>query len=511
MLQKIGVVLFLIQVLSGISGADARAEAPKGPLVLPPETQLIAPNLFVDLAKKVVPSVVNISTLSTVKSTMGQGSPDDLFRRFFDEFFGGQTAPFDQNPDARPPKRRGKPAQQPKAMALGTGFIIDESGLILTNNHVVAGADEIKISFTEDLHEKPTDGRVVGRDPELDVALIQIKTKLKLIPINLGDSDSLEVGEYVMAVGNPFGQGHSVTHGIISAKGRAAPDFPLVTYLQTDAPINPGNSGGPLVNLKGEVIGLNNAIEARAQGIGFAIPVNLVKKVLPQLKSKGFVERGFLGVLIGNLSPELAEKVGAPKELTAPFVTNVTPGSPAAKAGIKPYDVIIDFNGQKVLSGGELTALVTAVPVGQTVPIKVLRDGAEKKFSVKVAKRPTGEEFAGKENIPKEEDEPSHAATGMVLRDLTPELAKRMAIPKGTKGIIVAEVDPSGPAARSGIIPGDVILEVEREPVESVKGFYSLVKAKKTYLLRVRRSGPEGKDLVTVIILDLKDAPSKKE
>ena len=245
-------------------------------------------NIFVALAKKIVPSVVNISTLSTVKGGDyggGPNNPDDLFRKFFDDFFRhhGNAGPRGGGGDddsggddgggggAPTPAPSGK---LPKAMSLGTGFIIDASGLILTNNHVVADADEIKISFTEDEDEKLTDGEVVGRDPELDVALIHVKTKRELTAVTLGDSDASEVGEYVIAVGNPFGQGHSVTHGIICAKGRLAPDFPLARYLQTDAPINPGNSGGPLVNLKGEVIGINNAIDQRAQGIGFAIPIN---------------------------------------------------------------------------------------------------------------------------------------------------------------------------------------------------------------------------------------------
>ena len=227
---------------------------------------------------------------------------------------GGDEDDEDNAPTLPPGPPPANPKNLPKAMSLGTGFIIDSSGLILTNNHVVADADEIKISFTESLDEKPTDGEVVGRDTELDVALIRVKSKREMVAVSFGDSDALEVGEYVIAVGNPFGQGHSVTHGIISAKGRLAPDFPLANYLQTDAPINPGNSGGPLVNLKGEVIGINNAIDQRAQGIGFAIPINLVKKVLPQLRTKGTVSRGYIGVLVNEMTPEIAPKLGVPKD-----------------------------------------------------------------------------------------------------------------------------------------------------------------------------------------------------
>ncbi|MGK5087247.1 trypsin-like peptidase domain-containing protein, partial [Bdellovibrionota bacterium FG-2] len=304
---------FLIAVSFSLS---ATAELPPGD-----------PNIFVGLSKKIVPSVVNISTFTTVRVPRGgQGTPDDLFRRFFEDFFRqhqgmgpqGPQGPGDDEDDGMPPTHpkspkgpKGSPGKGPKSMSLGTGFIIDASGLILTNNHVVIDADEIKISFTEATDEKPTDGEVVGRDPEIDVALIRIKSKREMVPLVLGDSDALEVGEYVAAVGNPFGQGHSVTHGIISAKGRLAPDFPLANYLQTDAPINPGNSGGPLVNLKGEVVGINNAIDQRAQGIGFAIPISLVKRILPQLRSNGAVARGYIGVLVSELTPELAEKLGA--------------------------------------------------------------------------------------------------------------------------------------------------------------------------------------------------------
>lgn len=469
-------------------------------------------NLFIELAKKVVPSVVNISTLTMAKSTDMPEGGDDPFRKFFEDFFGGNGMgpglPFEGRRDRKGPQKRHREVPLPKSMALGTGFIIESSGLILTNNHVVSGADEIKVAFTEDPTEKPTDGRVVGRDPDLDIALIQVKTKTKLTPIVLGDSDAIQVGEYVAAVGNPFGQGHSVTHGIISAKGRLAPDFPLATYLQTDAPINPGNSGGPLVNLKGEVIGVNNAIDPRGHAIGFAIPINLVKKILPQLKNKGYVERGFLGVLIDNLTPELAAKIGVPKETTAPFITHVSPGSPAAKAGLMPYDVIMEFNGKTVKSMGELTNQVAGITVGKTVPMKVMRDGTISNIKVTLAKRPSGEE-AKKKEVPEEEEEPADIESGMILRDITPELAQRLGLSRNVKGVLVAEVDPNGAAARAGMLPGDVIIEAEKKPVDTVKKFYAIVTGKKSYLLRVKRTLPNGKEAFTVILLDLRESPKE--
>ncbi len=470
------------------------------------------PNIFVNLAKKIVPSVVNISTLTKVKGAGGGGAgQDELFRRFFEDFFrqhggGGRGRPMpgpEEEEEGEPRGGRGAP----KAMSLGTGFIIDASGLILTNNHVVAGADEIKIHFTEEADEKPTDGEVVGRDPELDLALIKVKSKRQMIPAALGDSDALQVGEYVIAVGNPFGQGHSVTHGIISAKERKAPDFRLASYLQTDAPINPGNSGGPLVNLKGEVIGINNAIDQRAQGIGFAIPINLVKQVLPQLRTKGSVSRGYIGVVIGELSPEVAQKLGVPKDLRAPMVTNVNPGEPADKAGVKPYDIIIEFNKKKIRSPDELVGAVTSVPVNESAPLKVLRGGKEVELTIKVAKRP-GTEKASKEESKKDKPEKKtdRPKLGMELENITPEVARELGLKESDKknGALVTNVTYGSPADQAGIMRGDLIIEVDRQPVKDVDGFYAAVKGKKNPLLRVRRMDPQGNEMFSVVILEMK-------
>lgn len=478
-------------------------------------------NIFVKLAKKIVPSVVNISTLTTIKGGMGQpGTPEDMLRKFFGDLFrngpggggfgprggGGDEGEEDEGlplPPGAPPIN---PKNLPKAMSLGTGFIIDSSGLILTNNHVVADADEIKISFTESFDEKPTDGEVVGRDPELDVALIRVKSKREMTAVSLGDSDAVEVGEYVIAVGNPFGQGHSVTHGIISAKGRLAPDFPLANYLQTDAPINPGNSGGPLVNLKGEVIGINNAIDQRAQGIGFAIPSNLVKKILPQLRTKGTVSRGYIGVLVNEMTPEIAAKLGVAKDLVSPFVVNVYPNAPAEKAGVKPYDVVLEFNGKPIHNGSELIVAVTGVEVGQTVPIKVLRGGTEKTLSLKVTQRPGAQELASgkqdkKRKSPKKRD--AGPDTGMTLEEITPEIAQELGMSKPA-GVLVTGTTYGGPADKAGIMRGDVILEVDRKPIKDTDSFFGSVKEKKSYLLRIRRSDAQAHETFSVVVLDLK-------
>jgi serine protease Do len=471
-------------------------------------------NVYVKLAKKVVPSVVNISTLTTVK---GNGYPGmgDPFRQFFEEFFRfhggrppgrpGDDEDQDEGPQAAPPFPGGK---QPKAMSLGTGFIIDSSGLILTNNHVVAGADEIKITFTEEADEKPTDGEVVGRDAELDVALIRVKTKREMKPLEFGDSDALEVGEYVAAVGNPFGQGHSVTHGIISAKGRSAPEFPLARYIQTDAPINPGNSGGPLVNLKGEVIAINNAIDQRAQGIGFAIPINAVKVILPQLKNKGVVTRGYIGVLVNPLSPEIARQIKAPADLVAPFVTHVYPGDPADKAGVQAYDVILEFDSKRIKSFSDLIAAVTLVPVGKTVAVKILRSGKETELKLTVTERP-GPKADGRRGRPgkpgkKENKTAPKVETGMQLDDLTEEASRDLGLSRGQKGVVVSMVAYGSPADAAGLMRGDLIVEVDRKAIKSVEEFFSVVTSKKSYLLRVRRIDPQGRDSFTVIVLDLK-------
>jgi serine protease Do len=330
-----------------------------------------------------------------------------------------------------------------------------------------------------------------------------------MIAVLLGDSDELEVGEYVMAVGNPFGQGHSVTHGIISAKGRPAPDFPLANYLQTDAPINPGNSGGPLINLKGEVIGINNAIDQRAQGIGFAIPINLVKKILPQLRTKGTVTRGYIGVLVDNLTPEISEKVGLSKDLSGPVVTHVYPGEPADKAGIETYDVILEFGGKPIHSGNDLIGAVTAVEIGESVPVKVSRGGKEKTLTIKVGQRPGTQQLASQEKEQgkgkKQFKRRISIDVGMTLEDMTPDVARDLGMSQKATGVVVANIAFGGPGDKAGFQRGDVILEIDRKAVKNVDSFYAIVKHKKTYLMRVRRRDVQGHESFSVLILDLKE------
>ncbi len=470
------------------------------------------PNIFVHLSQKVVPSVVNISSVTRVKGFSAQGMPEDFFRKFF---FGERLQPDAEDwndserfgPNSRSQKNR--PLQKlPQSIALGTGFIIDAAGLILTNNHVVANADEIKINFTESLDEASSIAEVVGRDPELDVALIKVKTNRTMVPMILGDSEALQVGEYVAAIGNPFGQGHSVTHGIISAKGRLAPHLALGQYLQTDAPINPGNSGGPLVNLKGEVIGINNAIDQRAQGIGFAIPIHLVKKILPQLRTKGTVARGYIGVLVAPLTAEIASQLKGSQKLKGCVVSHVYLGEPADQIGIQPYDIITSFHGQPITSSHDLMMAVTAVPVGTAVPIQIMRNGVLKTLSISVIQRRSRDSLAQKMIRKKPSLGQAESAAfqmGMTLENVSFPLLRDFGFTGNLKaGVFVVDIESGGAADQSGLVRGDLILEVDRKPIHHLNTFYSLVKEKKTYLLRIKRiSSFQGQEVFQLITLDL--------
>ncbi|MCC7440191.1 MAG: trypsin-like peptidase domain-containing protein [Bdellovibrionales bacterium] len=500
---------FLLTAAAFASGAlVAGALLPQGerfpgaaPVAYGSTANPVGTNIMVALAKKAVPSVVNIYTLTELKGVPGGRGQNDMFR-FFEEFFrnhggrGGEEGGEEGEEEEQTPFG-GRPGNNVRS--LGSGFIVDSDGLILTNNHVIQGADEVKVKFTEDPDEEGVDGEVVGQDPELDLALVRVKTKRKLEPLPLGDSNSIDVGEYVIAVGNPFGQGHSVTHGIISAKDRMAPGL-FAKYLQTDAPINPGNSGGPLVNMEGKVIGINNAIDARAQGIGFAIPINAVKKVLPELKTRGKVARGYIGVLVEPLRPEIAAHIGAPKGMKSPFVSEVVPGLPADKAGVKPYDVILEFDGKKIRTPAELIGAVIEVPVGKTVPLKLLRSGKEETVQIEVMERPVTE--AAQRPKPEKAPPKGGVDTGMTLEELNDDLARRLGVKEDLKGVVVAQLAYGSPAAEAGLRVDDIILEVDRKAVASPKAFFDIVKEKKSYLIRVMRLGPQD-EFYKVIVLDL--------
>ncbi len=468
---------------------------------------------FSDLVKRVGGGVVNISTFARPKfprrgppgGFQGPMDPNDPFRNFFEEFFGGRLpGPRPESPSPQPRPQKSQP------FALGTGFVIDETGLILTNHHVIGGAEEVKIQFNEDDEFVPAE--VIGRDPELDVALLSVKAKSKLTPIPLGDSERIEVGEYVLAIGNPLGYGHTVTHGILSAKERKAPEMRLAKYLQTDASINPGNSGGPLLNMKGEVIGINNAIDARGQGIGFAIPINTVKQILPQLKAKGSVSRGYLGVSAGEVNEEIAVQLELPAGTKGVMVAEVIPGEAADKAGLKPYDVITSVNGEKVAAPIDLTTKITAVKVGDSVEIRYFRKGKEKNVKVKLGERPkqladgAGGESQTPERKKKTTDNPLKE-WGFDAEEMNESLARDFGIPiesaKKIKGVVVTDLAFGKAAAESGLNRGDLILDVGGKEIKTLGNLEEALRAikGKSTMVRIRRLSPGGDGPVNVIVL----------
>jgi serine protease Do len=403
---------------------------------------------FVMLSKKMRPVVVNISSTQVSESRSQQspqefGSPfgeEDPFNDFWRRFFGG--------PIPRGPQRQ---------RSLGSGFIIDGDGSILTNNHVVENAQKIVVKLAD---EQEYEAKVIGRDPKTDIAIIKIEAKTKLTPANLGDSDGLEVGEWVMAIGNPFGLDSTVTSGIVSAKGRHIGQGPYDNFIQTDASINPGNSGGPLINLRGEVIGINTAIFSRTGGnigIGFAIPVNLVKELLPQLRGKGKVTRGYLGVLIQKVTPEIAESLGMEKSQGA-LVANVSKDGPADKSGVKVGEVIVEFDGKEVKDSGDLPIIVARTAVDKKVKMKVLREKKEVILNVAVGELKDEEVVASV---------PEKGEMGLTVQRLTPQIAESLGLEK-TDGVVVSAVEPGSAGDEAGIRRGDVIVEIDRKAIRNL-------------------------------------------
>ena len=409
------------------------------------------PKSFAELAEKVKPAVVNISTTSTVRVP---GNPfrhffgpheSDPFGDFFGHFFGDI------------------PDRELKQNSLGSGFIIDKGGFIITNNHVVEGADEIKVKMSDGREFK---AKVVGRDSKTDLALIKISSLFKDLPVlALGDSDTIRVGDWVIAVGNPFGLEHTVTQGIISASGRVIGSGPYDNFLQTDAPINPGNSGGPLVNLKGEVIGINSAIVAGGQGIGFAIPSNMGKSIVAQLKEKGKVTRGWIGVSIQTVTPEIARAFDL-KESEGALVGDVVPNSPADKGGIKRGDIIVSFDGKSVKRANDLPMIVAEIASGKTVDVKLLRNGKE------IAMKVTVEEMS-ENKIASQMGSPQQTL-GITVDDINPKW-QRMFHLKDKTGVVVIDILPASPADNAGIQAGDIIKEINRKPIRNITEFTTLL------------------------------------
>jgi serine protease Do len=411
----------------------------------------MVPASFSQLAEKAGPAVVNIRTVKTIKG----GGPvfrnfrrnphggDDPFKDFFEKFFGEDTQ------------------REFKQPSLGSGFIIDKEGFVVTNNHVIQDADQIKVKLGGDIEY---DAEVVGRDPNTDLALLKIKTGKDLPVLKLGDSDELKIGQWVVAIGSPFGLERTVTAGIVSAKGRVIGSGPYDNFIQTDASINPGNSGGPLINMEGEVVGINTAIIAAGSGIGFAIPVNLAEKIISQLKSEGEVTRGWLGVAIQDLTTEMAEYYGL-KDRKGVLVADVFEGDPAAEAGIQPKDIILEVNDKKIETSRQLTAMIADLKVGEAAKVEVFRNGKIKTFQIKLAKR--DDQRLSSRSTPSERKEEKF---GIKVAELTPEIIQRFGI-DDTAGVIVIDVESDGKGAEAGVQMGDIIKEINHRIIESVKDY----------------------------------------
>ncbi len=440
------------------------------------------PASFADLAAKVTPAVVNISSKHKAAANrqatpempfdFPKGSPfEDFFKNFPNQGQGGTPRPM---------------------TALGSGFIIDPDGYVVTNNHVVDGAADITVTLNTG---KEYAAKLVGADPKTDLALLKIDAPDSLPAVSFGDSDAIKVGDWVMAVGNPFGLGGTVTAGIVSARSRDIHSGPFDDFLQIDASINQGNSGGPTFAMNGEVVGVNTAIyspNGGSVGIGFAIPSNLAKSVVAELREHGSIERGWLGVQIQEVTPEIAGAIGMDKPMGA-LVSEVQPDSPAAKAKLQRGDVIVEFDGTEIERMRDLPRLVAAAEVGDKVSVVVLRDSGRKTLSVEIAKL-ADDRVAANDNMPAQGDGQTSKDLGLTLSSITPEMRQQFGIPEDVSGVVVVDVDSDGPAAEQGVQPGDVIEQVAQKQVSSPQDVETLTAAAReekrdAVLLLVNRQG----------------------
>jgi serine protease Do len=429
------------------------------------------PASFAELAAKEGHVAVNISSTRVVKGSRRQfRHPGREFKDFFgDEFFKrffGEV-----------------PEREMKQKSLGSGVVVSQDGYIMTNNHVVADAAEILVTF---YNKEKYEADIIGRDPKTDLALIKIKVDKPIEAARFGDSDKLRVGDWVVAIGNPFGLGNTLTAGVVSAKGRVIGAGPYDNFIQTDASINPGNSGGPLFNLDGEVVGINTAIFTQGAGnigIGFAIPINMAKSVMSQLKDKGKVVRGWLGVVIQTVTDEIKEKLGL-KTTEGALIGEVTEGSPADRGGLKRGDVIINFGGKKVQEMNNLPPIVAQTTIGEEVEIVVIRKGKEERLTVKIGELKEEAEVAAT-TVPNIEE-----SLGLSVQELTPELAESLSL-KGEKGVLISGVLKGSPAAEAGLQRGDLIQEIENETIEDMDDFKRIMgkSTSKSQILMVIRHG----------------------
>jgi serine protease Do len=432
---------------------------------------------FASVVKNVSPSVVKVYT--TLKPGRDNNSPsnpffdDPMFRRFFGDQFN-------------PGNRRNMPA--PRQQGLGSGVIVTKDGYILTNSHVVENADEVKVQMGEAGEEFTA--KVVGTDPKTDIAVLKIDAKDRSLPaLTVADSEQIEVGDVVLAVGNPFGIGQTVTMGIVSATGRATLGMEYEDFIQTDAAINPGNSGGALVDAHGRLVGINTAILSRTggnQGIGFAVPMNLARYVMENLIEHGRVIRGYMGVNIQNITPALAEKFGLESSEGA-LVAEVTKGSPAEKAGLQNGDVIVELNGRPVRDSRNLKLQAAQIAPGKEVPVKISRDGRERELTVTLKEFPQDEQVASAD---KPGSELNDVTDGITVEDLSNANRQQLRIPANVRGALITDVDPESVGYRAGLRPGDVILEINRQPVRDAEQAIALTEdLKGDVLLRVWSRG----------------------
>lgn len=434
---------------------------------------------FAPVVKKVTPGVVKVLTVTRVHNTAFNGAPDgmdDMLRRFFGDQFEGRMP------------RRNHNVPMPRQQGIGSGVIVTKDGYILTNNHVVDGADEVTIALQDG---REFTAKVIGRDPKSDVAVVKVDAK-DLPTVSMADSEKVEVGDVVLAIGNPFGIGQTVTTGIVSATGRTgATGLDYEDFIQTDAAINPGNSGGALVDSEGRLIGINTAILSRSggnQGIGFAIPANLARDVMQDLIRDGHVTRGYLGVMIQDLTPALAKEFKI-KENGGALIGEVNEESPAQKAGLKTGDVILEFDGKKVSDSHHLKMEVARIHPGTTVPVKIMRDNSSKTLQVTVREMPGTERTSRREYQSKNED--NGTLNGVTVGDIDRNARQEYELPQTVKGVVITDVAADSAAAEAGLKPGDVIQEINKKPVRNAEEAVKMTENtdSKTTLLRIWRNG----------------------
>ncbi len=479
------VALGIVLVWAGQALTVSSASSSGTTLAAPDALTVMAPpsNGFAEIAKAVTPAVVNITTVMVEKISDGPSMSDELRERM-EEFFGGPRGPFGPR-GFRGPQWPDEPRGH-RGGGQGSGVIVSTDGYVLTNNHVIDGAREVTVTLPDKREFK---GKIVGADPKTDLAVVKIEGQ-NLPTVPWGDASKLQVGEYVLAVGNPFGLNSTVTLGIVSALGRGRMGITQYEdFIQTDAAINPGNSGGALVNTRGELVGINTAIFSQTggyQGVGFAVPTSMSKPIYESLIKNGKVVRGFLGIGIQDLNQDLAKSFGT-KDAKGALVSDVKEDSPADQAGVKQGDIIVTYQGSPVEDAVALQRMVTRTAVGTKVPVRVIRDGHEKDLTVTV-----GEQTETTAIAKAEPGKADYAFAGVAVRDLDRDTAKELGIKGEANGVVVTSIEPDSSAEKAGLMTGDVIREINRKPVKSVKDFEKLssgVKKGENVLILINRRG----------------------